>query len=103
MTFADSKVDVVDDGRSLLEQAEAAGLKPENGCRMGICHTCTRRKTSGTVRNLVTGAVSTAPDENVQICVIGPGRRRRYRPLQPASKPTPDPQEEKSCRRTRSP
>ena len=72
VSFADSKVDVTDDGRSLLEQAEAAGLTPQNGCRMGICHTCTRRKTSGTVRNLVTGAVSTAPDEDVQICVTVP-------------------------------
>jgi stearoyl-CoA 9-desaturase NADPH oxidoreductase len=70
--FADSGVDVVDDGRSLLEQAESAGLKPENGCRMGICHTCTRRKTAGTVRNLTTGAVSTTPDEDVQICVSVP-------------------------------
>ena len=70
--FADSKVDVVDDGRSLLEQAEAAGLKPENGCRMGICHTCTRRKTSGAVKNLITGAVSTADEEDVQICVTAP-------------------------------
>ncbi len=72
ITFADSGIDVVDDGRSLLEQAEAAGLKPENGCRMGICHTCTRRKTAGTVRNLTTGAVSTGPDEDVQICVSVP-------------------------------
>jgi ferredoxin-NADP reductase len=72
VTFADSSVEVVDDGRSLLEQAEAAGLKPENGCRMGICHTCTRRKSSGTVRNLITGAVSTQPDEKVQICVSVP-------------------------------
>jgi stearoyl-CoA 9-desaturase NADPH oxidoreductase len=72
ITFADSGVDVVDDGRSLLEQAESAGLTPENGCRMGICHTCTRRKTAGTVRNLITGAVSTAPDEDVQICVSVP-------------------------------
>jgi len=72
VTFSDSRVDVVDDGRSLLEQAESAGLSPENGCRMGICHTCTRRKTAGTVRNLVTGAVSTAPDEDVQICVSVP-------------------------------
>lgn len=72
VAFADSKVEVTDDGRSLLEQAEAAGLKPQNGCRMGICHTCTRRKTSGTVRNLVTGAVSTTPDEDVQICVSVP-------------------------------
>ncbi len=72
VTFADSGVDVVDDGRSLLEQAESAGLSPENGCRMGICHTCTRRKTAGTVRNLITGAVSTGPDEDVQICVSVP-------------------------------
>ncbi|OBG99665.1 ferredoxin reductase [Mycobacterium sp. E2699] len=72
ITFADSGIDVVDDGRSLLEQAEAAGLTPQNGCRMGICHTCTRRKTTGTVRNLVTGAVSTQPDEDVQICVSVP-------------------------------
>jgi ferredoxin-NADP reductase len=72
ITFADSGIDVVDDGRSLLDQAESAGLTPQNGCRMGICHTCTRRKTAGTVRNLVTGAVSTAPDEDVQICVSVP-------------------------------
>lgn len=72
ITFADSGIDVVDDGRSLLEQAESAGLTPQNGCRMGICHTCTRRKTAGTVRNLVTGAVSTQPDEDVQICVSVP-------------------------------
>ncbi|MGD1283613.1 ferredoxin reductase [Mycobacterium seoulense] len=72
VTFADSGVDVTDDGRSLLEQAESAGLSPENGCRMGICHTCTRRKTAGTVRNLITGAVSTGPDEDVQICVSVP-------------------------------
>jgi stearoyl-CoA 9-desaturase NADPH oxidoreductase len=72
VTFADSSIDVVDDGRPLLEQAEAAGLNPQSGCRMGICHTCTRRKTSGVVRNLTTGAVSTAPDEDVQICVSVP-------------------------------
>ena len=72
ISFADSGIDVADDGRSLLEQAESAGLTPPNGCRMGICHTCTRRKTAGTVRNLITGAVSTQPDEDVQICVSFP-------------------------------
>lgn len=72
ITFSDSDVDVVDDGRPLLEQAESAGLAPRSGCRMGICHTCTLRKTAGTVRNLTTGAVSTAPDEDVQICVSVP-------------------------------
>ncbi|MCV7027677.1 ferredoxin reductase [Mycobacterium sherrisii] len=72
ITFAGSGIDVVDDGRSLLEQAESAGLTPENGCRMGICHTCTRRKVGGTVRSLTSGAVSTAPDEDIQICVSVP-------------------------------
>lgn len=72
ITFSQSGVEVEDDGRSLLDQAEKAGLNPESGCRMGICHTCTRRKTSGVVRNLTTGAVSTAPEEDVQICVSVP-------------------------------
>jgi len=72
ISFSDSDIDVTDDGRSLLEQAESAGLTPASGCRMGICHTCTRRKTAGTVRNLVTGAVSTVPDDDVQICVSVP-------------------------------
>jgi ferredoxin-NADP reductase len=72
VTFGDSAIEVTDDGRSLLEQAESAGLNPASGCRMGICHTCTRRKTSGVVRNLTSGAVSTAPDEDVQICVSVP-------------------------------
>jgi stearoyl-CoA 9-desaturase NADPH oxidoreductase len=72
MTFTASGVDVADDGRSILEQAEAAGLRPENGCRMGICHTCTRRKTGGAVKNLITGAVSAADSEDVQICVTAP-------------------------------
>jgi ferredoxin-NADP reductase len=57
---------------SLLEQAEALGLKPEFGCRMGICFTCTSTKTSGTVRNILTGEESSLPDEEVRICVNAP-------------------------------
>jgi stearoyl-CoA 9-desaturase NADPH oxidoreductase len=72
VSFADSGVSATDDGRPLLEQAEAAGLKPESGCRMGICHSCTRRKTRGVVRNLITGTVSSADEEDVQICVSVP-------------------------------
>jgi stearoyl-CoA 9-desaturase NADPH oxidoreductase len=72
VTFTDANIGVTDDGRPILEQAEAAGLSPESGCRMGICHTCTRRKTGGVVKNLITGAVSTADEEDVQICVSAP-------------------------------
>ncbi len=52
---------VANDGRPILEQAEAAGLAPQHGCRMGICHTCTRSLTCGTVRNVVDGELTTAP------------------------------------------
>jgi ferredoxin-NADP reductase len=57
---------------TLLEQAEAAGLSPEFGCRMGICHTCTCRKAAGAVRNLLSGDVSTEEDEDIQLCVSVP-------------------------------
>jgi ferredoxin-NADP reductase len=57
---------------TLLEQAEAAGISPEFGCRMGICRTCTRRKTAGRVRNARTGEVSTEEDEDIQLCVSVP-------------------------------
>jgi ferredoxin len=57
---------------TLLEQAEAAGLSPDFGCRMGICHTCTCRKAAGAVRNLRTGEVSSEEDEDIQLCVSVP-------------------------------
>jgi ferredoxin-NADP reductase len=72
VSLTDSGLELVDDGRPLLEQAEAAGLTPESGCRMGICHSCTRRKTRGAVKNLITQAVSSAEQEDVQICVSVP-------------------------------
>jgi ferredoxin-NADP reductase len=59
-------------GATLLEQAEALGLKPEYGCRMGICFSCVSTKTEGTVRNVVTGEESSQPDEDVRICVSAP-------------------------------
>lgn len=71
VAFRGSGVTVTDDGRPLLQQAESAGLQPASGCRMGICRTCSCRKTVGTVRNLVTGTLSTG-DEDIQICVSVP-------------------------------
>jgi ferredoxin-NADP reductase len=59
-------------GGTLLEQAEAAGLAPDFGCRMGICHTCTCRKTAGAVRDMRTGAISDEEDEDIQLCVSIP-------------------------------
>jgi ferredoxin-NADP reductase len=56
----------------LLDQIERAGGRPAHGCRMGICHSCTCRKRTGAVRNLITGAVSDAPDEDIQLCISVP-------------------------------
>jgi stearoyl-CoA 9-desaturase NADPH oxidoreductase len=70
--FGASELGVASDGRPLLAQAEAAGLAPLSGCRMGICHTCTRRLCSGVVRDAVTGALATGPDVDVRICVSVP-------------------------------
>lgn len=72
VAFTRSGTTAANTGATLLEQAESAGLTPEFGCRMGICFSCTSRKTAGTVRNVVTGAESSQPDEDIQICVNQP-------------------------------
>lgn len=69
LTFARTGRTVPNDGQVLLDQAEAAGLTPESGCRMGICFSCVTRKTEGTVRNVLTGETSSLPDEDIRICV----------------------------------
>ncbi|MBM7515516.1 flavin reductase family protein [Nocardioides nitrophenolicus] len=69
VSFTRSGATAAATGASLLEQAEELGLKPEFGCRMGICFSCTRTKTAGTVRNVLTGEESSLPDEEIRICV----------------------------------
>ncbi|HEY1587377.1 MAG TPA: FAD-binding oxidoreductase [Polyangia bacterium] len=59
-------------GAPLLETLERAGERPPNGCRIGICHTCKCTKRSGTVENLLTGAISDADDEEIQLCISVP-------------------------------
>jgi stearoyl-CoA 9-desaturase NADPH oxidoreductase len=70
--FGASEIGLPSDGTPLLIQAEAAGLAPLSGCRMGICHTCTRRLCTGVVRDVVTGDLTTGPDVNIRICVSVP-------------------------------
>jgi ferredoxin-NADP reductase len=70
--FGASEIGVPSDGSPLLVQAEAAGLAPLHGCRMGICHTCTRQLCSGVVRDAVTGDLTQGPDVNIRICVSVP-------------------------------
>jgi ferredoxin-NADP reductase len=70
--FSRSRKRAKNDGRCLLEQAEHAGLCPPFGCRMGICRMCTARKTSGRVRNVISGELSNGADEDIQICISQP-------------------------------
>jgi ferredoxin-NADP reductase len=53
----------------LLAQAEQAGFSPKHGCRIGICRSCQCVKASGTVENLQTGEVSSAPNELIRLCI----------------------------------
>lgn len=53
----------------LLVQAEQQGLSPKHGCRIGICRSCQCTKISGTVQNLQTGEISSAPNEPIRLCI----------------------------------
>jgi stearoyl-CoA 9-desaturase NADPH oxidoreductase len=72
VSFGRSGLSVDNDGTTLLEQAEAAGLTPDYGCRMGICFTCTTVKTAGCTRNIRTGDTHVNPDAEIQLCISVP-------------------------------
>ncbi len=62
----------VDAATPLLDAGERAGALLPSGCRMGICFGCVGTLTAGAVRDLRTGAVTTAPDPGgttVQTCI----------------------------------
>lgn len=62
----------VDGATTVLEAGEQAGVGMPYGCRVGICHTCTVTKISGTVRDLRNGTEYDQPNEQVQTCVTVP-------------------------------
>ncbi|MCK0092354.1 iron-sulfur cluster-binding domain-containing protein [Rhodococcus sp. F64268] len=72
VSFAESGIVAANSGATVLEQAENAGLTPEHGCRMGICHTCTAIRSSGCTRDIRTGETDSEPGARIQICVSAP-------------------------------
>lgn len=72
LTYSSSDKASENDGRTILEQAESAGLSPEFGCRMGICFSCTKVRKSGCTRNILTGELDSEADQQIQICVSAP-------------------------------
>lgn len=55
--------------RTILEEAESAGLRVESGCRAGNCGTCRCRKKSGVVVDINTGVASSAEEQFIFPCV----------------------------------
>lgn len=75
ITFHHSKRHVrqpKNDQRTLLEIAEDAALSPLSGCRIGVCHQCACKKTSGRIRNIRTNTVSDSGMEEIQLCISTP-------------------------------
>ena len=72
LRFSGSSRTADNDGRTILEQAESAGLTPEFGCRMGICFSCTAPKKSGCTRNVLTGEIDNDTDKHIQLCISAP-------------------------------
>jgi ferredoxin-NADP reductase len=58
--------------RPILEQAEEAGVLMPSGCRMGICYSCVLPLREGSVRDLRTGAITSAVEGDgvrIQTCI----------------------------------
>lgn len=58
--------------QSLLEQAEASGLRPAHGCRQGVCTSCTCTLVTGAVRDMRSGALFAEPGQPIRLCISAP-------------------------------
>lgn len=72
ITFDASGRTADNSGATILEQAEAAGLEPAYGCRMGVCNTCAVKKLHGAARHVVSNEVQADTDQTIKICVHVP-------------------------------
>jgi ferredoxin-NADP reductase len=73
LSFARSRQQVSGSSNaSLLDQAEAAGLRPAHGCRQGICTSCTCLLLAGSVRDLRSGELFAEPNQPIRLCVSAP-------------------------------
>lgn len=72
LLFSTTGTSVENNGQTILEQAEGAGLNPDYGCRIGICFSCVRKKDFGTTRNVLTGETCSDADANVKLCISAP-------------------------------
>lgn len=64
-----NKVLSIPKGQSILSSLEQQNVKPNHGCRMGICNKCACNKVEGATRNLVNGIQNKEPGNLLRICV----------------------------------
>lgn len=64
-----NKVVAIPKGQSILVGLEQQNIKPQHGCRMGICNKCACHKAQGATKNLVNGLGNTEPNNLLRICV----------------------------------
>jgi ferredoxin-NADP reductase len=57
---------------TVLQEAEARGVRVDTGCRAGTCGTCRCKKRKGVVLNTATGALSGDGEEMIYACVSVP-------------------------------
>jgi ferredoxin-NADP reductase len=70
--FANGTLVEADGSRSILDEAEEAGVLMPSGCRMGICFGCVLPLREGAVRDLRTGDITTAAvgdGVKIQTCI----------------------------------
>ena len=63
------KVVAIPKGQSILASLEQQDIKPQHGCRMGICNKCACNKAQGATKNLVNGEANSEPNNLLRICV----------------------------------
>lgn len=64
-----NKTVAIPKGQSILASLEHQGIKPNHGCRMGICNKCACNKAQGATKNLLNGAANNEPTQLLKICV----------------------------------
>lgn len=72
LVTADGKSINVEAGTTLLDAMLDSGETPKYGCKRGVCYECKCRKSSGVVKNLLTGQESSAGEEDIQLCISAP-------------------------------
>lgn len=64
-----NKTVAIPKGQSILSSLEHQGIKPNHGCRMGICNKCACTKAQGSTKNLLNGSANHEPAQLLKICV----------------------------------